>query len=161
MSAELKIDDRCHFTYADGRRCRMLRMDGHASLCREHLRQHLQPEPEPSIAAELLGSINDFSTATAINKALGRLFAMVAGGRIPPRNAALLTYISQLLLTTLPAMENEITAAQGYPGWEHVLRQALHNLRGSKSPGLGEAALKRATQAPSDPDSHRGGGYAQ
>src|SRR5712692_11896085 len=103
MSAELKIDDRCHYTYADGRRCRMLRANDHPSLCLQHLRQQLQPQPDPgAVAAELLGLIEDFSTAAAVNKALGKLFAMVAGDRIPPRNAALLVYICQLLLTPFP-----------------------------------------------------------
>ncbi len=153
MSAELKVDDRCHYTSASGRRCRMLRTNDHPSLCLQHLRQQLQPQPDPgAVAAELLGLIEDFSTATAINKALGRLFAMVAGDRIPPRNAALLVYICQLLLNTLPAMENEITTAKGYPGWEHVLRRALHNLRSAKSPGLGDEALKRVIEAHSDAD---------
>jgi len=128
----------------------MLRTNDHASLCLQHLR-HLRPQPDPNIvAAELLGLIDDFKTATAINRALGRLFFMVAADRIPPRNAALLAYISQLLLNTLPAMENEITTAKGYPGWEHVVRQAFNSLRSSKSPGLGETALKRAANAPSD-----------
>ena len=153
MSAELKIDDRCHHTSASGRRCRMLRTNDHPSLCLQHLRQQLQPQPDPgAVAAELLGLIEDFSTATAINKALGRLFAMVAGDRIPPRNAALLVYICQLLLNTLPAVKHEITATKGYPGWEHVLHRALHNLRSAKSPGLGDAALKRVIEAHSDDD---------
>ncbi len=129
----------------------MLRTNDHPSLCLQHLRQQLQPQPDPNVvAAELLSSIDEFKTATAINRALGRLFFMVAADRIPPRNAALLAYISQLLLNTLPAMENEITTAKGYPGWEHVLRQALSSLRSSKSPGLGETAFKRLMEAESD-----------
>ncbi len=153
MSAELQIDNRCHFTSASGRRCRMLRTNGHASLCSQHLRRELQPAPQPApelVAAELLGPIQDFTTATAINQVLGRLLALLAAQRIPPRNAAILAYICQLLLTTLPAMESEITCAKGYPGWEHLLRQALRSLRNSKSAGLGEAALKRATEAHRD-----------
>ena len=83
MSAELQLDNRCHHTSADGRRCRMLRREGDPSLCPEHRRQQLQPETNPAtVAVELLGSIEDFQSATAINQALGRLFALLAGNRI-------------------------------------------------------------------------------
>ena len=83
MSAELQLDNRCHHTSADGRRCHMLRREGDPSLCPEHRRQQLQPEMAPeTVAAELLGSIEDFQSATAINQALGQLFALLAGNCI-------------------------------------------------------------------------------
>ncbi len=151
MSGKLQLDNRCRNKTADGRRCSMLRMDDHPSLCRQHQRQQLQPETDPkTLAAELLGSIQDFNTATAVNQALGRLFALLAGNRLPPRNAAILAYICQLLLNTLPAVQQEITRTEGYSGWQHTLRQALQNLRSSKSAHLAETTLKPATQAPSN-----------
>jgi len=149
MSAELQLDNRCQHTSANGRRCRMLRMEDHPSLCLEHRRQQLQPHTDPqTVAAELLGSIEDFKTATAVNQALGRLFALAAANRIPPRNAAILAYICQLLLNTLPAVEREITCTKGFDSWEHAIRHALQSLR--RSPALAEAFLERATQAPSE-----------
>src|SRR5712692_9321444 len=78
-----------------GRPCCMLRMQGDASPCYQRRRQ-LQPETRPeTVTADLLGSIEDFKTATAVNRALGRLFALVAGNRISPRHAAVLAYIAQ------------------------------------------------------------------
>ena len=151
MSAELQLDDRCHYTSTSGRRCRMLRTNDHPSLCLQHQRQHLQPLTDPkTVAVELLGAIRDFKTATAVNQALARLFALVASNRIPPRNAAILAYICQLLLNTLPAVQHEITRTEGYSGWQHTLRQALQSLRSSKSAPLAETTLQSATQAPSD-----------
>jgi hypothetical protein len=151
----------------------MLRMEDHPSLCPQH-RQQLQPETDPkTIATELLRSIEDFKTATAVNHALGRLFALLAGNRIPPRNAAILAYICQLLLNTLPAVEQEITYAKGFDHWQRILRQVQRNLRSPKSSYRAESAQdetpetvvqvlyspqssdraetipKRATQAPS------------
>ncbi len=151
MSGKLHLDNRCRHTFTDGHRCRMLRMKGHPSLCLQHQRQQLQPHTDPkTVAAELLGSIQDFKTATAVNQALARLFALLASHRLPPRNAAVLAYICQLLLLTLPAVQQEITRTEGYSGWQHTLRQALQNLRSSKSSDLAETILKPATQAPSD-----------
>ena len=151
MSEELPQDNRCQHKTASGRRCRLLRIDGDPSLCHHHRRQHLDPATDPeSVAADLLGSIEDFKTATAVNQALGRLFALVAGNRIAPRNAAVLAYIAQLLLTTLPGVEHEITRTEGYDGRDRALVQAMRNLRGSKSSRLTETILKRLTEAPSD-----------
>ena len=155
MSAELKIDDRCHHTSASGRRCRMLRTNDHPSLCPQH-RQQLQPGPDPeTVAAELLGSIDEFKTATAINRALGRLFAMLAANRIPPRNAAILAYIGQLLLNTLPAIENEITCTKGFDAWRHMTDHALKNLRSSKLIAPAKTVLKPAYGGHSHGDNSR------
>jgi hypothetical protein len=128
----------------------MPRTDGHPSLCLQHQRQQLRRESHPeTIAAELLGPIEDFKTATAVNQALGRLFALAADNRIPPRNAAILAYICQLLLnTTVPAVEREIMVSKGSDAWECAIRQALRSLR--KSPALVEAFFERATEAPDD-----------
>ena len=148
MSGIPGVDDRCKYKTADGRCCTMLRMDDHPSLCYQHWRyQVFQPENEDpeSVAAELLGSVEDFTTAAAVNKVLSRLLALLARKRLPPRNAAVLAYICQLLLNTLPAVEHEIARTEGYSGWQHALHQALQNLRSSKSSDLAET--KRAKQA--------------
>ncbi len=144
-------DDRCQHKTASGRRCRMLRLDGDPSLCHQHRQQLLGAQIHPEVvAAELLGSIEDFKTATAVNQALGRLFALVAGNRIAPRHAAVLAYIAQLLFNTLPYVKEETTRTEGYDAWEHALGQALRNLRRSKPSRLAQTALKQITQASSD-----------
>ena len=151
MSAELQLDNRCHHTSADGRRCRMLRREGDPSLCPEHRRLALQPEMAPeTAAAELLSSIENFQSAIAINQALGRLFALLASNRIAPRHAAILAYIGQLLLNTLPTMKDELISADRRHDWYHMLHRALKNLRRRKSPCLAEMVLKPATQARDD-----------
>ncbi len=123
----------------------MLRMQGDASPCYQRRRQ-LQPETRPeTVTADLLGSIEDFKTATAVNRALGRLFALVAGNRISPRHAAVLAYIAQLL-STLPAVKSEIIRIEGHDAWKHALGQALRNLRRSKPSRLAETALKQITE---------------
>ncbi len=155
MSAELQLDNRCHHTSADGRRCRMLRGEGDPSLCPEHRRQQFPPHLAPeAVAAELLGSIEDFQSATAVNQVLGRLFALVASQRIPPRHAVVLAYIGQLLLSSIPAVDHEMTATEGLSDWRHMLRDVLRKLRARKSPGLAKMVLKPATHACRDKEPH-------
>jgi len=146
MPAKLQLDNRCQHISANGRRCRMLRTDDHPALCPQHRRQQLQPDPK-TVAAELLRSIEDFNTATAVNHALGRLFALAAANRIPPRNAAILAYICQLLLNSLPAVEHEITCAKGFSAWQRLLRQVQRNLRSPKSSPRAESELDETEEA--------------
>ena len=137
------VDSRCRYKTADGRRCTMLKMDDHPSLCYTHWRQQLvqtESYDHEGAAAELLGSIEDFNTATAVNQALGRLFALLARNRIPPRNAAILAYIGQLLLNSLPAVDRETMRAEGLPGWEQTLTRAMQIQRRSSAASEQEKA---------------------
>ncbi len=144
MSKKSQLDNRCRHTSADGRRCRMRRMNGDPALCPQHRRQDLLAGTDPkSVADELLGSMEDFKTAAAVNQALGKLFLMLAGNRIPPRNAAVLAYICQLLLSSVGAVQDEITSARGLSA-QDLLRQVLPNLRSPNSSGL--AALAKTAQ---------------
>ena len=151
MSGKLQTDDRCRYVSADGRRCSTLRSKGHPSLCPQHRRQQLAAQADPAaVAAELLGAIENFQTAAAVNHALGRLLVLVAGNRIPSRRAATLAYICQLLLTSLPALEDEIGRTKGYDAWEHTVRRALRTLHGSESSGGTQTILQQATGTPGD-----------
>ena len=148
MSARLQTDNRCRYISADGRRCVMLPLKGHPSLCPQHRRQQLRALDDPqAVAAELLGSIENFQTAAAVNHALGRVFALVAGNRIPTRRAAILAYICQLLLSSLPALEDEIGRAKGLGVWEDNVRRALKKMYRSSSSARAKTILQSATQA--------------
>ena len=111
----------------------MARMNDHASLCLQHARQQqqlLQPEsldPE-TLAAGLLGSIHDFKTATAVNHTLARLFVLLARNRIPPRKAAVLAYVCQLLLSSLDAVKRETQNVYGFDAWNQVVSRGIRGL---------------------------------
>ena len=159
------VDSRCRYKTADGRRCTMLRMSDHPSLCYTHWRQQLvqtESYDHEGAAAELLGSIEDFNTATAVNQVLGRLLALLARNRIPPRNAAILAYICQLLLNSLPAVDKETMRAEGLPGWEQTITRAMQvQLRSSAVPDLAKAISQRALPAnlvPSEQQNSQRGG---
>ena len=142
-SACALADKRCQYTTSDGRRCRTARLPD-SSLCLLHRqRQPAAPaksavegagDPD-SIGPELLGPFEELKTATAVNHVLGKLFALLARNRIPVRNAAVLAYIGQLLLNSLPGVRRETALAQGLAGWERVVRRALQKqAQGAVSP---------------------------
>ncbi len=146
MPAKPQADDRCRYVSADGRRCGMLRSKGHPSLCPQHRRQQLAAQSDAAAAAaELLGAIENFQTAAAVNHALGRLLVLVAGNRISSRRAAVLGYICQLLLASLPALEDEVGRTKGYDTWAHTVRRALKSLHGSGPSGGTQTTLQQAT----------------
>jgi len=101
---------RCRYSTVDGRRCRLRVLDDQSGLCFRHVRlnqsQASAPDPE-LLAAELLGSIEDFQTAEAVNLFLGNLLKQLAAQRIERRDAIALAYISQLLLSSLPALDRQ------------------------------------------------------
>jgi hypothetical protein len=146
MSGKPQPDDRCRYVSADGRRCAMLRGKGHPSLCPQHRRQQLAAQADAAaVATELLGAIENFQTASAVNQALGRLLVLVAGNRISSRRGALLAYICQLLLTSLPRVEHEAVRTKGHDAWDHTLRRALKSLHAAGSSGGTQAILQQST----------------
>ena len=120
-----KSDDRCQHATADGRRCRMLRMNQHSSLCLQHWQRQqellsVEAGDANALGAELLGPFQEFNTAAAINHALGKLFALLARNRIPTRKAAILAYIGQGLLNSLALMSKEILPGEENAGWKQI-----------------------------------------
>ncbi len=115
--------ERCLRTTADGRRCRMPARPGHDSLCLPHWQR--RNRDSKTVSAELLGPFAKLNTATAVNHALAKLFSLVAQGRIPSRDAAVLAYIGQLLLSSLSAVRHEAELARGHDKWHGDLRRTL------------------------------------
>jgi hypothetical protein len=100
----------CSHVSPAGRRCRMLPAKNHPSLCAHHARKSRrrhQPDDE-ALAAELLDSIDDFTSASSVNLFLGNLVKQLARKRIRRRDAIALAYLSQLLLNSLAAMDKEL-----------------------------------------------------
>ena len=132
---------RCQRTTADGRRCTLpLVVSGaeprakNAPLCLHHLRQHDRYPNAGRVAAELLGPRKRLDSATAINRVLSRLFALVARNRIPPRHAAILAYIGQLLLQSLPLVRREQQLKEASSELQDALCQALLSDAGAARP---------------------------
>src|SRR3981081_666671 len=85
----------CQFSFSDGRQCRMFRHQSHASFCLVHAREEQQVLAEDEIGQKPESIPGQFRTPTDINPVLGKLFNLVANGRIPARRAENLTYLAQ------------------------------------------------------------------
>jgi hypothetical protein len=139
-SKSLNDLNRCTHNTRNGR-CRMPATDSAASFCSEHARQeetHQQtPDPE-TLAAELLGELEDFSTADAVNHFLGNLVKQLARKRIARLDAIALAYLCQLLLNSLPPMwkeiEEERDIAAGHELLQSLAREHAARLAEQQSP---------------------------
>jgi hypothetical protein len=71
--------------------------------------RHAKPQPAPSdsvdLSAELIGELSEFESALSINKFLTNLLALVTKGRVSPRRASVLAYITNQLLHSHRAID--------------------------------------------------------
>ena len=101
-------DALCQHLDARGHRCRMLSASDGGELCAHHAQRLSRSTPANDVlTAELLSSIEDFSTAASVNQFLGNLTKQLVRKRIQRRDAIALAYLSQLLLNSLSAMSRE------------------------------------------------------
>jgi hypothetical protein len=130
VSAVPTLDpQRCQFFFADGRRCRTSRWQAHPALCFTHARKQAGPypqsDPHSDVAVDLAPLSGEFRTATEINRALGKVFLLLAQNRMNRRNAVALGYLSQLLLQTLPGVREEHTHCLGRESWNETLNSVF------------------------------------
>lgn len=90
---------RCTFTYRDGRRCRMLRADGHQlGFCPYHIQQWLKQndvEPPRNRSISAPGALDN---PWAVRRSLKLVVRELAEGRFTPDQARALTSLGRLLL---------------------------------------------------------------
>ena len=99
-------DSGCKHHTRNGR-CRMPVADSLSSLCAEHARRRQKLDKAANLSAELVAGLTEFRSAVPINDFLSRLLLFQAQDRIPPRRAAVMAYTCNLLLRTLPAIQQE------------------------------------------------------
>jgi hypothetical protein len=116
---------KCRFQFSDTRSCSMPRLRRHKMYCVFHAHQAQQLVDADRIGKELTSFTGEFRTATDLNRALGNLFKAVAQNRIPPKNAAVLAYIGQLLCQTIPKSQEEITSVEGEDAVDNLIRGTL------------------------------------
>ena len=96
--------NRCQYRYANGKRCRLAGSKPHLGFCSHHFRlsnsvtsQHSCNDSE-DLSSELLPELSQCNSAINLNQFLARLLALVTQGRISPRRAAVLSYITNQLI---------------------------------------------------------------
>ena len=109
---------RCIFFYPNGRRCRLIANSPNSHLCPAHDRLPAnQPNPA-EIASTLTANLDDFTSAVQINDFLSRLLLLLAQDKISTRRAAVLAYITNQILRTLPAIAKEENAEPTQIIWD-------------------------------------------
>ena len=99
---------RCQHRTRTGRRCRHSVSDAATGLCSRHLLSRPKHPHEADLTAVLTGQLTNFVSAADINEVLSRLLIVLTQDRISARRAAVIAYISNLLLRTLPAIDRDL-----------------------------------------------------
>lgn len=103
---------RCkHFT-ANGRRCRLRPLDSGSGLCFRHASLQNAKSDAIDLTSAFGDSLTDFKSAVQINEFLAKLALLLVQNRISCRRAAVLAFISNLTLRTLPAIDFELNGDQ-------------------------------------------------
>jgi hypothetical protein len=128
--------DSCQFPFADGRQCRMLRHKDHPSLCLFPAREEQQLLESPRLGSEISATLSgSFYYATDIDHVLGKVFTAFAQRRISQRDAATMAYLGQLMLQSVPAVQEETTFEYTYEDWLNMDDNAVR-LSQAAWPGL-------------------------
>jgi hypothetical protein len=96
---------RCRHYTDHGRRCQLPVADTRSGFCFRHVKPQPAPSDSVDLSAELIGELSDFESAVAINKFLANLLALVTKGRVSPRRASVLAYITNQLLHSHRAID--------------------------------------------------------
>jgi hypothetical protein len=104
---------RCHHLSNAGRQCRNWVLDPPEMFCHRHLLS--RPNGPDDFAFQLLNRSCNFQHAQGIHDSLQRLYTLLAADLISPRRAAVLDYLTSLLLRTLPAQYNDPYPQAGTP----------------------------------------------
>ena len=110
---------RCPYFYPNGKRCSLSGLPAHSGFCRRHSAANapsLVPVPvnndAEDLSADLLPELSEFSAGIDIRQFLARLLTLVTQGRISPRRASVLAYITNQLLHSHRAITLESTSAK-------------------------------------------------
>ena len=108
--------ERCQHRTSSGRQCRSVVASPDISFCARHAVS--EPDDSEDFSAPLTERACRFQNAQGINHSLGALYLLTAQGRISPRRASTLAYISSLLLRSLTAIDNDLYPKAGRPGFD-------------------------------------------
>ena len=108
--------ERCQHRTSTGRQCRSVVAEPGDTFCARHVAS--EPSDSEDFSAALTDKACRFQNAQGINHSLGALYTLCAQGRISPRRASTLAYISSLLLRSLTAIDTDLYPKAGRPGFD-------------------------------------------
>ena len=121
-SSPANVSLRCQHRFARGSRCRLPASGRQvpadesfagnevSAFCHRHAKLLENQRATADLAATLTDGLAGFTSAAPINNFLSRLLLLLAQDRICARRAAVLAYITNQLLRTVSAMEQEAAA---------------------------------------------------
>jgi hypothetical protein len=96
---------RCPYLYPNGKRCSLPGSPSHSGFCSRHSQTiapaaQLLPVQNDSedLSAELLPELSQFSSGVDIRTFLARLLILITKGRVSPRRASVMAYVTNQLL---------------------------------------------------------------
>jgi hypothetical protein len=99
---------RCrHFT-VNGRQCRLPVLDTRSGLCFRHASPPPAQSDSEDLSPQLLPQLSEFGSAADVKQFLARLLVLVTKGRVTPRRASVLAYITNQLLHSHSAFYREV-----------------------------------------------------
>ncbi|SRR5713101_5781905 len=135
LPPDSNAENRCSFTSPGGYQCRRFRAPDHPFLCSRHAQSAAHKESrdtrqalldaDSDVSADLLGPVEDFRTAAAVNHTLGNLLLLLARNRISPRRGAVLAYTCQLLLQSLGGVKEEESLTSSFKQIDDGVRRVL------------------------------------
>jgi hypothetical protein len=135
MSIEQDDSNRCYFTFADGRRCKLPQFPDDMGLCYVHAKKSHEHRIAQEAANHITSLLNtDILTASDLSSAFATLFSAGAHGLIKPRAVASLAYLGQLMLQTQRLAKQEFLETYT-GGWPKVVHESPNF-----SPAVSDAA---------------------
>ncbi len=108
ISASPVSNSQCRHRTPGGRYCRQTAVDPQTGLCAKHAAPHFALRPNANFLKRLTTDSDDFTTALGIHNSLSELYKLLAADLISARRAAVLAYIANLLLRTIPIVHSEL-----------------------------------------------------
>ena len=107
-SSSINNSARCTHRFPNSKRCRLYVRTRDSAYCSTHAQLPQNQQDSPETAASLTADLREFRSAIPINEFLARLLLLLAENKISARRAAVLAYITNQLLRTLPAIDREL-----------------------------------------------------
>ena len=118
LPSPMPDSSRCAYRFSNGKRCRRPGLESQSGLCSYHFGQRvvaLPPAPSDftDLSEVLLRGPLKFSSAEDLREYLTRLLILMTEGRVSPRRASVLAYITNQLLHTHVVVEKESDKGPG------------------------------------------------
>jgi hypothetical protein len=142
----------CHYTFADGRRCRTPRSRNHAYFCVSHARKEALAQAAENFGQDLSYFFSgNYLSASDLTTALGRTIQAVAKGHIDSKTATAINQLSQTLRQTIPLAQHEYLKTFGQNSWTKAVQGSVNENYNHLHPPAQSEQTPSQLQSPAPP----------